>query len=119
YPTGTLGVAGLTPRITLALGGETTATQIGPFVLQRSLTGFDGFGLFKVTVATPGSPWTVGETLGLDLHLFDVHPLVGDTGGIKGVFGADVKGDLAPVVPEPASLSLLAFGFAGLVVRRR
>jgi hypothetical protein len=107
-----------TTNVTLQLGPGGTLSLGGPLILERSLTGFDGLAIMKV-IASEGTPFTVGQTVGLDLHLFNVR-YVHETPTV-GFFSADVKGDLAPVVAEPSSMALLLAGLSALggFVRRK
>jgi len=97
---------------TIVVGQGVSISAGGPLTLVRSTVGYDGLDIMRVMTATPDAPWTVGQTIGLDLHLFNVVQ--------NGAFwNADVKGDLAPVVPEPATLGLVLLGIGGVVSARR
>jgi hypothetical protein len=104
-------------HLTLSSGGNSVFATTSDLVLQKSLVGYDGLAIFTITGGTGNiAPYFLGESLGLDLDIFNVHA--------TSIFGTpvkcgDVKGDLAPVVPEPATVTLLVVGLAGIVVRRR
>lgn len=105
------------PGFTLQLGpGIMDGIGSSSFVLERTLVGFDGYGTIRVVVSALGSPWQVGQTLGLDLHVFDVQ-LHDTASGVS--WTGDVKGELAPIVPEPASVALLGLGLVAVAARRR
>ena len=57
--------------------------------------------------------FAVGSLLGFDVLSYNCH----DIG--QGIEACKVKGDVAPVVPEPATLSLLVIGLGGLAARAR
>jgi hypothetical protein len=94
---------------------ESFAPGGGTLTLTKNALGYVGFGTFTLTDSgLPG--FHVGEKVGIDLIVTNI-----GTASFEGVtfFTGDVKGDVAPVVPEPGSLSLLAIGLVGLVARRR
>jgi hypothetical protein len=83
--------------------------------LTKNSLGYVGFGTFALTYSTLAG-FNVGQTVGVDLLLTNVQQA-----SFEGIsfYTADVKGDVAPVVPEPATLGLVAFGLVGLAARRR
>lgn len=93
-----------------ANGGVSTDFRFVP-----TLVGVDGFGVFRITSNSTG-PFKVGELVGVDLHVFNLHSEVVNG---RTILCGDVKGDVAPVVPEPASVSLVLLGLGALGAARR
>lgn len=106
--TGSISASGGTVTVNTGLGNYSgTITQS---FSQKSLVGIDLVSTLKVTSSTLAGVKT-GSTLLVDLHVYNFSNNQGA-----------VKGDIAPVVPEPASLSLLllgTIGAAGALRRRR
>lgn len=106
--TGSITVSGGT--VTVSTGSGNISGTITSSVATPSPVGLDVLGRVTVTSSTL-SGVSVGGKMVLDLHVFN----------FANGQGA-VKGDIAPVVPEPTSLSLLllgTIGAAGAARRRR
>lgn len=92
------------------LGQSMSATLISSHMTNTAL-GKDVFDVFRVT----SSSWMgfkVGALVGLDMLAYN-----GIT--VNGVREFQIKGDVAPIVPEPATISLLVLGLSGLAASAR
>jgi hypothetical protein len=122
----TLGVNTVTGALVLNLGGTllpstgNTGTMVASLLttkLAENTTmpnAVDIFATWRVTNSTiPG--FHVGELIGFDALGFNGHAGAGGTQNFQ------IKGDVAPIIPEPATLSLLLLGLPGIAgsVRRR
>ena len=122
----TLGVNTATGALVLNLGGSTppstenTGTMVASLLSTRFTentlipNAVDLFATWRVTNSSiPG--FNVGQLIGFDALGFN---------GVTGTTGTQnfqIKGDVAPIVPEPATLSLLFFGLPAIAgaARRR
>ncbi|MEZ0229100.1 MAG: PEP-CTERM sorting domain-containing protein [Planctomycetota bacterium] len=101
--------------MTIGTGDSTsfvTGTLLTDTVTGNILGGHDIFAVFTVTESNMAD-FAVGSLLGFDVLSYNCH----DIG--QGIEACKVKGDVAPVVPEPATLSLLVIGLGGLAARAR
>lgn len=110
-------VSGGTGAFALTIGsGDSvnfvTGTLLTNSVVENIVGGHDIFATFRITESNL-TGFIVGQLAGFDVLSYNCH----DIG--QGVEACKVKGDLAPVVPEPATLSLLVIGLGGLAARAR
>lgn len=100
--------------VVVGLDGQRTGSVQSTTVTYESGVIYDA-----LVAAVPGGPYT-GT---LSLSLLDIADLQGAplhlTGANLGAFGANLTGQFSAVIPEPASMSLLALGAAGILARRR
>jgi hypothetical protein len=89
-----------------------TGTLVSDSMIDNIVGGHDIFAIFEITESTVEG-FVVGQLAGFDAFSWNCH----DIG--NGIEACRAKGDLAPVVPEPASLSLVVLGLGGLMVRAR
>ncbi len=80
--------------------------------VQETAVGHDVLWIFRVTESTQ-SGFPVGSLIGLDGHAYNCHPVAG------GGEACAIKGDIAPLVPEPTTLGLVVIGLGGLAARVR
>lgn len=100
--TGTLTAMG-SCDLSLSLGEQSVHATNVSVRLTDSMVGKDLFALYRVDASTI-SGYKVGSLVALDGLVFNI-----DANG-----AGQIKGDLAPVVPEPATLSLVLLGLTGL-----
>jgi hypothetical protein len=112
--TGTLSATdeGGVGALSFTSGENTVSATLLSAAVGNSLVGKDLFALYRVTSSTM-SGVHVGALLGVDGLIFNTTVVSGQT--ITG----QIKGDMAPVVPEPASLSLLLLGLGGMTAAAR
>jgi len=87
-------------------------TLLSETVHNNIVGGKDIFAVFRITESTV-SGFNVGGLAGLDVFAYNGHGIGNDITAYK------VKGDVAPVVPEPATLGFLIFGLGGLAASAR
>ena len=116
----TLGVNTETGALVLNLGGTSPETMVASLLTTRMVenalipNAVDVFATWRVSNSSiPG--FNVGQLIGFDALGFN---------GVTGTTGTQnfqIKGDVAPIVPEPATLSLLFFGLPAIAgaARRR
>jgi hypothetical protein len=88
------------------LGGSMDATLLTTHMVNNVVGGKDVLATFRVTDSTIAG-FSVGQLIGLDILAFNGHK-------IDGVTAYQSKGDVAPLVPEPATMSLVLLGICGL-----
>ncbi|MEZ0230800.1 MAG: PEP-CTERM sorting domain-containing protein [Planctomycetota bacterium] len=90
-------------ELILSIGGEQTMHAVVDQVsLQNSLVGKTLFALYKVDASSIDG-YFAGQTIVLDGLVYNI-----DANN-----AGQIKGDVAPVVPEPATLSLVLLGLSG------
>ncbi len=101
--TGTLLATG-NSELLLSFGGDQTVhATVEMVTLTDSVVGKSVFALYRID-ASSVEGFIVGQQLGLDGLIYNID----ETGA------GQIKGDVAPVVPEPATLSLVLLGLGSL-----
>jgi hypothetical protein len=109
-------VNGTTGSLLVNVGGETghsmMASLLTSTITPSGFNGLDIFSTWRVTSSTL-TGFFVGQLVGMDAFAFN-----GST-NTDGSQSYQIKGDVAPVVPEPASVTLLLLGLGGLAASTR
>jgi hypothetical protein len=100
-----------TGALSFSSGENMVSATLTQAQFGNSVAGNDIFALYKVTSSTM-SGVHVGEQVAVDGLIFNA--TLSD-----GTLTGQVKGDMAPVIPEPASLSLLLLGLGGMTAAAR